>query len=130
MILEYMGEDYEKKVRRKELADKMGFDESYFWRFLKESMGVSVSEYIGEIGIDEGKKGVVERDDQIEMIGGEVGYRESLYLRRKLREKRGRWGSELGKNGRGEGIGGFEFVGLLGGVGIGGVWIVQDTFQD
>ncbi|MGE6526784.1 helix-turn-helix domain-containing protein [Bacillus safensis] len=129
MILQYMAQHYEKKLTRKDLAHKMGFHESYFSTFFKQSMGQSVSDYIAQIRIDEAKKRLLQTDDQIQMIARQVGYTDSLYFSRKFRQKTGRSPSQFRNNRRPERIAAFQFVGLLGALGIRPVCIDQDTFH-
>ncbi|MBQ4816777.1 AraC family transcriptional regulator [Bacillus pumilus] len=128
MILQYMAQHYEKKLTRKDLAHKMGFHESYFSTFFKQSMGLSVTDYIAQIRIDEAKKRLLQTDDQIQMIARQVGYTDSLYFSRIFRQKTGRSPSQFRNNRRPERIAAFQFVGTLVALGIRPVCIDQDTF--
>ncbi|MCY1120022.1 AraC family transcriptional regulator [Bacillus safensis] len=128
MILQYMAEHYNQKLTRKDLAHKMGFHESYFSTFFKQSMGLSVTEYIAQIRIDEAKKRLLQTDDQIQIIARQVGYADSLYFSRKFRQKTGRTPSQFRMNRSPQRIAAFQFVGSLAAVGIQPVCIDQDTY--
>ncbi|NQD53289.1 AraC family transcriptional regulator, partial [Bacillus altitudinis] len=128
MILQYMAEHYDQKLTRKDLAHKMGFHESYFSTFFKQSMGMSVTEYIAQIRIDEAKKRLLQTDDQIQIIARQVGYADSLYFSRKFRQKTGRTPSQFRMNRRPERIAAFQFVGSLVAIGIEPVCIDEETY--
>ncbi|AVM23039.1 helix-turn-helix domain-containing protein [Bacillus pumilus] len=128
MILQYMAEHYEQKLTRKDLAHKMGFHESYFSTFFKQSMGQSVTDYIAQIRIDEAKKRLLQTDDQIQMIARQVGYTDSLYFSRIFKQKTGRSPSQFRNNRRPERIAAFQFAGSLVALGIRPVCIDRETF--
>ncbi|MBD3860816.1 helix-turn-helix domain-containing protein [Bacillus sp. 28A-2] len=127
MILKYLDEHYDQKLTRKELAHKMGFHESYFSTFFKQSMGMSVTDYLAQIRIDEAKKRLLQTDDQIQIIARQVGYADSLYFSRKFRQKTGRTPSEFRMNRRPERIAAFQFTGSLVALGIQPICIDQET---
>ncbi|WMT28474.1 AraC family transcriptional regulator [Bacillus aerius] len=128
MILQYMAEHYDQKLTRKDLAHKMGFHESYFSTFFKQSMGMSVTEYIAQIRIDEAKKRLLQTDDQVQIIARQVGYADSLYFSRKFRQKTGRTPSQFRMNRRPERIAAFQFVGSLVAIGIEPVCMDEETY--
>ncbi|MCW1837914.1 AraC family transcriptional regulator [Bacillus xiamenensis] len=128
MILQYLDEHYDQKLTRKDLAHKMGFHESYFSTFFKQSMGMSVTDYIAQIRIDEAKKRLLQTDDQIQIIARQVGYTDSLYFSRKFRQKTGRSPSQFRMNRKPERIAAFQFAGSLIALGIQPVCMDQETF--
>jgi len=129
MILQYMAKHYKQKLTRRDLAYKMGFHESYFSTFFKQSMGLSVTDYLAQIRIDEAKKRLLQTDDQIQMIARQVGYTDSLYFSRIFKQKTGRSPSQFRNVRRPERIAAFQFVGSLVALGIRPVCIDQETFQ-
>lgn len=129
MILQYMAKHYKQKLTRRDLAHKMGFHESYFSTFFKQSMGLSVTDYISQIRIDEAKKRLLQTDEQIQMIARQVGYTDSLYFSRIFKQKTGRSPSQFRSVRRPERIAAFQFVGSLVALGIRPVCIDQETFH-
>ncbi|MGE6675507.1 helix-turn-helix domain-containing protein [Bacillus pumilus] len=126
MILQYIAEHYQQELTRKDLAHKMGFNESYFSTFFKKSVGMSVTDYIAQIRMDEAKKLLFKTDEQVQAIAQRVGYTDSLYFSRKFRQKTGRSPSQYRLSRQPKRIAAFQFVGSLLALGVKPICMEED----
>lgn len=85
-ITSYIKDNYQ-NISIKELANKFHFQEDYFNRLLKSTVGVTYSKYLQEIRINEAIKLLLNTNLTIEEISIKVGYQNKGYFYKLFKEK-------------------------------------------
>lgn len=85
-VLEYISENYQKKITTQDLAKLCFVTEAHFCRFFKESIGKSAVEYVNEFRIEKALVLLKETEESITDIAFEVGFSDSNYFSRTFKK--------------------------------------------
>jgi AraC family transcriptional regulator, L-rhamnose operon transcriptional activator RhaR len=78
--MKYMMDNYDRDIRLEDLSMMSFFSRNYFCRLFKETTGITVSEYIQKIRIQEACKLLIGTDRSILEISGLVGYNDIKFF--------------------------------------------------
>ncbi len=73
-VVNYIKENFDKKVRIRDIAAKTNYNEYYLSHVFKEIIGESIYEYLTRFRIDVAKRLLISGDYTVEEIGEKVGY--------------------------------------------------------
>ncbi len=85
-VLEYISENYQKKITTLDLAKLCFVTEAHFCRFFKDSIGKSAMEYVNEFRIEKALVLLKETEESITEIAFEVGFSDSNYFSRTFKK--------------------------------------------
>lgn len=85
-VLEYISENYQKKITTADLAKLCYVTEAHFCRFFKDSIGKSAVEYVNEFRIEKALVLLKETEESITEIAFEVGFSDSNYFSRTFKK--------------------------------------------
>ena len=88
-IVNYIKENYEKKICIKDIARKTNYNYYYISHVFKEIMGESVYEYASKFRIDVAKRMLVSDDYPIKEIGERIGYNTLADFIRNFKKREG-----------------------------------------
>ena len=100
-IINYMRENYMKKLRLDDIAEHVGFSKSYISRIFKREMGCHITDYLNKIRVDNARILLLEKDMSIVDVSYICGFEEQTYFSKifkkytgvspgKFRDKRGK----------------------------------------
>lgn len=73
-VIEYIDENYDKKLTLEKVAEKFFYNSSYFSRMFKKTFGITFSHYLQDVRIKAAMSIINSTDYSIEMISRLVGY--------------------------------------------------------
>ncbi|MGG1443568.1 AraC family transcriptional regulator [Brevibacillus laterosporus] len=114
----YIQEHYHTPITRSQIAQMIGFNESYFSTLFRKQIGWGFSEHVNRIRIDKTKEYLLTTNLTLHEIAGKVGYTNGLYVSRKFKQMTGISPDEFRKRPRPKRIAAFQFVGHLLAIGI------------
>ena len=79
-VVDYVRSHYSEQINLKKVAEKFFINASYLGRTFQKITGVSFSEYINQLRIDEAKRLLLQTDKLIYEIANQVGFMESSYF--------------------------------------------------
>ena len=89
IILKYVENNYANKITISEIADVIGFSESHFMRYFKETMGTSFIEYLKDYRLTMAARLLQSSEDSILNISAEVGFDNLSYFNRSFKARYG-----------------------------------------
>jgi len=96
-VISFMKEHYKKDIKLEDLASMSFFSRNYFCRKFKESTGMTVSEYIQKLRIEEACKLLRTTNMKIIDISSAVGYSDYKYFTRLFKKHTGKSPGEYRK---------------------------------
>ena len=96
-VIAYIEKNYGKRISLKELAAENFYNPSYFSRFFKECYGVSLTQYVNQVRIDEAKKMILETDKTIDQIAQITGFSDKKQFYKIFKELMGQLPGDLRK---------------------------------
>lgn len=98
IILKYIENNYANKITISEIADVIGFSESHFMRYFKETMGTSFIEYLKDYRLTMAARLLQSSEDSILNISAEVGFDNLSYFNRSFKARYGMTPRQYRKN--------------------------------
>lgn len=98
IILKYVENNYANKITISEIADVIGFSESHFMRYFKETMGTSFIEYLKDYRLTMAARLLQSSEDSILNISAEVGFDNLSYFNRSFKARYGMTPRQYRKN--------------------------------
>ena len=98
IILKYVENNYANKITISEIADVIGFSESHFMRYFKETMGTSFIEYLKDYRLTMAARLLQSSEDSILNISAEVGFDNLSYFNRSFKARYGSTPRQYRKN--------------------------------
>ena len=89
IVIKYVENNYANKITIAEIADVIGFSESHFMRYFKETMGTSFIEYLKDYRLTMAARLLQSSDDAILDISVEVGFDNLSYFNRSFKARYG-----------------------------------------
>jgi transcriptional regulator GlxA family with amidase domain len=87
--IRFIGENYDKQLTTKNLADKVHLSEGYFCQIFKEVTGKTAMEYINHLRIDKAEKMLVTTDVSIAEVAFCCGFDDANYFSRTYKKIKG-----------------------------------------
>ena len=75
-IMEYINENYKKKITNKDVANELNIDVDYLGRLFKGKMGITLHKYIEKFRIQRACIKILQ-EEKIEMVSRDVGYEDT-----------------------------------------------------
>ncbi|MFW6306098.1 MAG: response regulator transcription factor [Bacillota bacterium] len=97
-IYDFIQDNFREKLTRKDIATHVYLNPAYLSRLFKKETGMTLTEYITELRINEAKKLLVETDYTITAIAEEIGYYNYSYFSKIFKEIVGFTAGEYRKN--------------------------------
>ncbi len=88
--IEYIRLHYSEQINLKKVAKKFFVNASYLGRTFQKAVGVSFTEYVNQLRIDEAKRLLLQTDKLIYEIANQVGFIESSYFVVKFTQEAGK----------------------------------------
>lgn len=85
---EYIAQNFDKDISRKDIADSVFFNAAYFPRFFKQVTGVSLGNYILQVRMDNAIK-CLETNTKIQDIAAKSGFKNVRHFQRMFKEYTG-----------------------------------------
>ncbi len=98
IVIKYVENNYANKITIAEIADVIGFSESHFMRYFKETMGTSFIEYLKDYRLTMAARLLQSSDDAILDISVEVGFDNLSYFNRSFKARYGMTPRQYRKN--------------------------------
>ena len=98
IVIKYVENNYANKITISEIADVIGFSESHFMRYFKETMGTSFIEYLKDYRLTMAARLLQSSDDAILDISVEVGFDNLSYFNRSFKARYGMTPRQYRKN--------------------------------
>ncbi|MEN2768030.1 AraC family transcriptional regulator [Ornithinibacillus xuwenensis] len=89
LVLSYIDEHYQRKIRREELARVSGMSLKRLSVRFKETTGQTFTEYVNTIRINKAKEKLLLTNDKLSEIAAEAGFKDEFYLSRKFKQSVG-----------------------------------------
>lgn len=89
VVLKYVENNYAQKITIADVSDIVGFSESHFMRYFKETMGTSFVDYLKEYRLTMAARLLQSSEDSVLSIAAEVGFENLSYFNRAFK---GRYG--------------------------------------
>ena len=86
-VLKYIENNYMQKITIGDIAAAVGFSESHFMRYFKETMGTSFVEYLRDYRLTIASRLLTSSDSSILNIAAETGFENLSYFNRVFKEK-------------------------------------------
>ena len=86
-VLKYVENNYDQKLTIAEVADIIGFSESHFMRYFKETMGTSFIDYLKEYRLTMAARLLQSSEDSVLSIATEVGFDNLSYFNRAFKAR-------------------------------------------
>ena len=86
-IIKYIENNYMNKITIREIADVIGFSESHFMRFFKDTMGTTFVDYLRDYRLTMAARLLTGSDSAILDIAAETGFENLSYFNRMFRKK-------------------------------------------
>lgn len=87
IVLKYIENNYMQKITIGDIAATVGFSESHFMRYFKETMGTSFVEYLRDYRLTIASRLLTSSDSSILNIAAETGFENLSYFNRVFKEK-------------------------------------------
>ena len=87
IVLKYIENNYMLKITIADIADAVGFSESHFMRYFKETMGTSFVEYLRDYRLTIASRLLTSSESSILNIAAETGFENLSYFNRVFKEK-------------------------------------------
>ena len=87
IVLQYIENNYMQKITIGDIAAAVGFSESHFMRYFKETMGTSFVEYLRDYRLTIASRLLTSSDSSILNIAAETGFENLSYFNRVFKEK-------------------------------------------
>ena len=87
IVLKYIENNYMQKITIGDIAAAVGFSESHFMRYFKETMGTSFVEYLRDYRLTIASRLLTSSDSSILNIAAETGFENLSYFNRVFKEK-------------------------------------------
>lgn len=87
IVIKYVETHYSEKITITDVAEMVGFSESHFMRYFKETMGVSFIEYLKDYRLTMAARLLQASDDAIIEIATQVGFDNLSYFNRAFKAK-------------------------------------------
>ena len=87
IVLKYIENNYMQKITIGDIAAAVGFSESHFMRYFKETMGTSFVEYLRDYRLTIASRLLTSSDSSILNIAAETGFENPSYFNRVFKEK-------------------------------------------
>lgn len=87
IVLKYIENNYMQKITIGDIAAAVGFSESHFMRYFKETMGTSFVEYLRDYRLTIASRLLTSSDSSILNIAAETGFENLSYFNRIFKEK-------------------------------------------
>ena len=88
-FVDYVNQNYSKKIDLDEFAHKYGLSKNYFAKIFKEQFNIAPHEFIINKRLEEGKRLLMKGKYSISEIATEIGYEDSAYFSRLFKKKEG-----------------------------------------
>ena len=88
-VLEFVRQNYGRRIRVEEAAAVAGMNPQYFCRYFKKHTGRTVTEYINDVRISQASRLLAQTDDKILHIAVRCGYENAGYFISRFRRSRG-----------------------------------------
>ena len=98
IVIKYVENNYANKITIAEIAGVIGFSESHFMRYFKETMGTSFIEYLKDYRLTMAARLLQSSDDAILDISVEVGFDNLSYFNRSFKARYGMTPRQYRKN--------------------------------
>lgn len=82
LAIEYINGHYNEEVQLKSMAELAGLNSTYFSVLFKKEIGKNFSSYLADLRIEGAKTKLINTNDTMAKIAGEVGYRDVRYFSR------------------------------------------------
>lgn len=89
VVLKFVENNYHEKITIAQMAEMLGFSQSHFMRFFKETMGTSFIDYLKDYRLTMAARLLQSSDSQILSIAIEVGFDNLSYFNRSFKAKYG-----------------------------------------
>lgn len=87
IVLKYIENNYMQKITIGDIAAAVGFSESHFMRYFKETMGTSFVEYLRDYRLTIASRLLTSSDSSVLNIAAETGFENLSYFNRVFKEK-------------------------------------------
>lgn len=84
--IEYIKENYRKRISVKEISGLVKFNYSYFCRLFKQEMGVNISEYIINYRIQKAKESLSDLDNSIKAAANISGFDDQFHFSKQFKK--------------------------------------------
>ena len=98
IIIKYVENNYAEKITIADIASVIGFSESHFMRYFKDTMGTSFIEYLKDYRLTMAARLLQSSDDSILTISQEVGFDNLSYFNRSFKSRYGMTPSQYRNN--------------------------------
>lgn len=88
-VLDYIDTNYCSNIQIPELADKFGYDKSYFCRKFRRHTGITCVEYIRILRLETSTALLTNTGDSVDLIAEKCGHTDANYFSRCFRERYG-----------------------------------------
>ncbi len=85
----YIKKNYHKNITLEEIADSVYLSPSYASRIFKENQGITITDYISKVKLEEAKKMLQNPEYKIDYIAEKLGYNDASYFSKVFRRKEG-----------------------------------------
>ena len=99
IVLKYVENNYDQKIAIADVADLVGFSESHFMRYFKETMDTTFIEYLKDYRLTMAGRLLQSSDDSVLTIATEVGFDTLSYFNRAFKAFYGVTPLQYRKNG-------------------------------
>jgi len=93
-VLKYVELHYDEQMTIEEMASLVGFSQSHFMRFFKDTMGVSFINYLNDHRLTMATRLLLMSEDTVLAIAGQVGFENLSHFNRSFKKKYGMTPSE------------------------------------
>lgn len=98
-ILDYIRSNYNRDIPLSSVANRFYFSQGHLSRVIKESMGLSYTEYVTRLRMERAMKLLRTTRDSISEIGAEVGYKDANYFSKVFKKATGQTPQSFRQNG-------------------------------
>lgn len=98
-ILDYIRSNYNRDIPLSSVASRFYFSQGHLSRVIKESMGLSYTEYVTRLRMERAMKLLRSTRDSISEIGAEVGYKDANYFSKVFKKATGQTPQSFRQNG-------------------------------
>ena len=88
-VLEYINEHFTENIMAKDISKKFGYDNTYFCRKFKTTIGTTLMQYIRRLRLGKAKDLLINTDDSIKDIAWKCGFADISHLSNSFRKKYG-----------------------------------------
>ena len=88
-VLEYINEHFTEDIMAKDISKKFGYDNTYFCRKFKTTIGTTVMQYIRRLRLGKAKDLLINTEDSIKDIAWKCGFADISHLSNSFKKKYG-----------------------------------------